>query len=343
RIWAELLGVERIGRNDHFFELGGHSLLAVQMLSRALKLGLSFSAIDLFRAPVLKELASKIRLQVQPSNTAVIPVRPTGSQPPLFFVPTGFGDCSYVLGLAAEMDADCSVYALPWPPFDDVRPPTIEAIAAKVILAIKQIQPCGPYRFAGYSSGAILAYAIAEQLLSVDEVVSFMAFIDVSLAAASSKGSLKNLAREFVLDRCGILRDEYHEVLERDTEQCSISELFEKAQQIGALAPDHDLHSDVSMYQRAATFHRALQAYRVPPLAIEIHQFYASEPLITRWVPPDKQPSSGLPNQGWDRVVNAGAIRAVPIPGDHATMVSNPENRRVLARAISTALIGTVE
>ncbi|WP_271606194.1 thioesterase domain-containing protein [Bradyrhizobium sp. CCBAU 11434] len=140
--------------------------------------------------------------------------------------------------MAAEIDADCPVYALPWPPFDDVRPPTLEAVAAEVILAIKQIQPRGPYRFAGYSSGAILAYAIAEQLLSGDEVVSFMAFIDVSLPEASSNGSLKNLAREFVLDRCGILRDAYHEILERDCEQASISELLEKAQQIGALAPD---------------------------------------------------------------------------------------------------------
>ncbi|MGY3131094.1 amino acid adenylation domain-containing protein [Bradyrhizobium sp. USDA 4501] len=345
RIWAELLGVERISRHDHFFELGGHSLLAVQMLSRALELGLSFGAADLFQTPALKEFASKVHVEPQPSSRGVISVRSTGSQPPLFFVPSGFGDYSYVFGLVAEMDVDCPVYALPWPPFNDVCSPTLEAMAAEVIRAIKEIQPRDPYRFAGYSSGAILAYAIAEQFLSIDEVVSFMAFIDVGSPADSSNASHINLAREFVLERCGISRDEYGEVFERNPEQCSISELLEKAQQIGALPPDHDLHSDVSMYQRAVAFHRALQSYRVPPLPIEIHQFYASEPLISSGVPPDEQPhhKANSPKKGWDLVLDAAAIHAVPMPGNHTTMVSNPENRQVLARAISRALSGTVK
>ncbi|MEY9593101.1 thioesterase domain-containing protein [Bradyrhizobium yuanmingense] len=62
----------------------------------------------------------------------------------------------------------------------------------EVILAIKQIQPRAHTSFAGYSSDAILTYAIAEPLLSIDEVVSIMAFIDVNLPAAFSNASLKN-------------------------------------------------------------------------------------------------------------------------------------------------------
>ncbi|MER9684233.1 condensation domain-containing protein, partial [Mesorhizobium sp. M0184] len=61
QIWAELLGVERIGRHDHFFELGGHSLLAVQLLSRLSRaVGVELPLTRLFARPVLSDLAESI-------------------------------------------------------------------------------------------------------------------------------------------------------------------------------------------------------------------------------------------------------------------------------------------
>jgi acyl carrier protein len=60
-IWAEVLRVERVGRNDHFFELGGHSLLAVRVISRVRQvLGVEVRIADLFEKPVLSALAEHV-------------------------------------------------------------------------------------------------------------------------------------------------------------------------------------------------------------------------------------------------------------------------------------------
>ena len=56
-IWAEVLGVERVGRWDHFFELGGHSLLAIKLIERMRRAGLYTDVRALFTTPVLAELA----------------------------------------------------------------------------------------------------------------------------------------------------------------------------------------------------------------------------------------------------------------------------------------------
>ncbi|HEU4556928.1 MAG TPA: amino acid adenylation domain-containing protein, partial [Longimicrobium sp.] len=56
-IWAEVLGVERVGRWDHFFELGGHSLLAIRLIERMRRVGLYMDVRALFTTPVLAELA----------------------------------------------------------------------------------------------------------------------------------------------------------------------------------------------------------------------------------------------------------------------------------------------
>jgi amino acid adenylation domain-containing protein len=60
-IWRTLLGLERVGRQDHFFELGGHSLLVMQLVNRIRKqFHVDVPLRTLFDRPVLSDLAESI-------------------------------------------------------------------------------------------------------------------------------------------------------------------------------------------------------------------------------------------------------------------------------------------
>ncbi|MBU9385810.1 hypothetical protein KTE93_37940, partial [Burkholderia gladioli] len=153
-IWAELLGVERISRHDSFFALGGHSLLAVQLIIRIAELGYLLTLNEVFQHPELTSLAQRIA-SASASTQALeaVPVRVGGTQPPIFFLPTGLGDYSYAFSLASHIDSSFPIYALPWQSLHETPLSTIEAMASRMIALIKAVQPSGPYRFAGYSSG----------------------------------------------------------------------------------------------------------------------------------------------------------------------------------------------
>jgi len=81
-IWAELLGVERVGRRDRFFELGGHSLLATRVVSRVRQaLGVEASARDVFERPVLADFARGLEAAARAEAAAIGRVDRTGSVP----------------------------------------------------------------------------------------------------------------------------------------------------------------------------------------------------------------------------------------------------------------------
>jgi amino acid adenylation domain-containing protein len=60
RLWAEVLGVEQVGRHDNFFELGGHSILAVQLVERMQREGREVDIRHLFVEPTLAALAARV-------------------------------------------------------------------------------------------------------------------------------------------------------------------------------------------------------------------------------------------------------------------------------------------
>ncbi|HYG65887.1 MAG TPA: amino acid adenylation domain-containing protein, partial [Thermoanaerobaculia bacterium] len=87
-IWAELLGLERVGAADSFFDLGGHSLLATRVMSRLRSaFGVEMPLRDLFEAPLLADLAARVEVALRAGTghltPSLLPLSPEPRQGPL--------------------------------------------------------------------------------------------------------------------------------------------------------------------------------------------------------------------------------------------------------------------
>ncbi|MGO4129851.1 condensation domain-containing protein, partial [Inquilinus sp. YAF38] len=68
RIWAEVLGLRQVGRDDNFFDRGGDSILSLQVIARARRQGLILTLRDTFQHQTVRALAAAARRGTAPAS-----------------------------------------------------------------------------------------------------------------------------------------------------------------------------------------------------------------------------------------------------------------------------------
>ncbi len=178
-IWERVLGVSPVSVTDNFFDLGTTSLVAAQLFAEIEReLGSSLPLGAVFRAPTIEALANLIESNEGDSRwTSLVPLQTEGSRLPIFCVHGGAGTILHLEPLARSFGAEQPLYGLQSRGLYGGAPPlrTVEEMAAHYLFEIRQVQPEGPYAFAGYCFGAIVAFEMAQTLLAEGEQVNVVA------------------------------------------------------------------------------------------------------------------------------------------------------------------------
>ena len=70
-LFAEVLGLERVGIDDNFFERGGDSIVSIQLVSRARRAGLSITPRMVFQHQTVEALAAAAGVVAEPAASAL--------------------------------------------------------------------------------------------------------------------------------------------------------------------------------------------------------------------------------------------------------------------------------
>lgn len=307
KIWEKVLGIQPIGVQDNFFDLGGHSLLAVRLFTQIEKaFGKKLPLATLFQAPTIAQLVSILSQEKWSVPwSALVPIQPQGSKSPLFCLHARGGNVLCYRPLASHLGSDQPVYGIQAQGLDEkqVTLTKVEDMAAYYIKQIRTIQPEGPYRLAGYSSGGIVAFEMAQQLHTQGQKVSLLVLLDAFSPQYYQRTGSERLVHFLRLG----LKDKMMYLLEKAGVKKMLQRINPKlAQGNGRLSPQ----APKQMTPLASIYIKAVSKY--------VPQVYPNKAIYFRATNDPTHFFNG--RLGWDELF-AGGLEIHDVPGSHLSML----------------------
>ncbi|QKW25145.1 amino acid adenylation domain-containing protein [Streptomyces seoulensis] len=175
-VWAEVLGVERIGADDDFHVLGGHSLAILRIIALLRERhGIELTVRAFLERPTVAGLAAAAEGGATEARSLVW-LRREGGRPPLFCVHPGGGSAHWYRPLVPYLDPDQPVAAFGWPGLQAEHGPvpSTEQMAERYLAELRAEAPHGPYRLFGWCGGSGIASELAHRLTAEGEEVTFI-------------------------------------------------------------------------------------------------------------------------------------------------------------------------
>ncbi|WP_225895366.1 non-ribosomal peptide synthetase [Dendronalium phyllosphericum] len=320
KIWQKVLGMQPIGIKDNFFSLGGHSLLAVRLLAQVEKVFKKNLPVSiLLQNPTIEQLAIILsKSALVKSWSYLVPLQPCGSKPPLFLCQ----GISIYQPLISYLDPEQPVYGLLSGHEQEklVKQNRLEELAFDYIQEIKTLQPEGPYLLGGHSFGGVIAFEMAQQLISQGQKVALLVLLDTFLPG-TTKAISSSERLSFHLNQLLQIGPTY--IVKNVIEKLSKS--------YGSFALKHKFFRIKTLEHLVghAAYYGAVLKYAkhyVPQVYLgRITLFMAREKLVRV-----------EPELGWTKLV-AGELESYEIPGDHFGLLKKP-NVQLLAEKLKVAI-----
>ena len=349
RFVEELLGIDTVGVQDDFFALGGHSLVAVRLFARIKKqFRVDYPMSVLFEAPTVERLAAMLKRDgVAGADAGAAPVAEAaprhryrhlvamhpskhGDGRPFFLVAGMFGNVLNLRHLAQLCGGDRPFYGLQARGlFGDATPhATFEEAARDYIAELRLAQPRGPYLLGGFSGGGITALEMCRQLRAAGEQVELLVLLDTPLPSKGVVGRSDRLRIQWQR-----LRKQGPGYLWRWLRNRLAWELGKLRRRVGGgeAAPEQTatFHSQAI----EAAFRAALASYSVEASPVRTWLF---RPALDRTYDlgggrfANMARELVLPDNGWTPYLRD--LTVVETPGDHDSMVLEPNVRSMAAR-----------